>query len=202
MKRLLLIALLCCSGAAFAEENQSRQEMLKQLIPTDDYFKKSVEINKLRQTRQVSTSELLGMLDDKNTVILDVRGDEDFRQMHIRGSKHLSLSDMTAATLAKAVPSKTTRIVLYCDTALIPYPTRRVAVSAQAYPLIYQHGYEILFEVGQLWKSDWFSLPNKDEAGMRRQYGDYLKIPFEGDLKTIEFNRDYVQKALERGAAK
>lgn len=203
-KALFLVALLCCAGGAWAQNAPSRDEMLRELqpIPPDEYYKKAVEINKLRQTRQVSPGELLPMLEDKNTVILDVRGDDAYKQMHVKGVVHLSLSDMTPATLAKAIPSKTTRVVLYCDSALLTYPTRKIALSTQAYAHVYQHGYENLYEVGQLWKSEWFSMPNKDEANMRRQYTDFLKVPLEGDQKFIDDNRENAEKALKNDAAK
>src|SRR5262249_18021212 len=98
----------------------------------------------------------------------------------------------------KAIPTKETRVVLYCDAALIPYPTRKLAASTQAYPLVYQHGYTNLYEVGELWRSDWLSSPPKDAEGMRREYTNYLKVPFEGDAMVIEHNRTYVEQALAK----
>jgi hypothetical protein len=194
MKTILpLLVMLCYAGSVFAQEKPVSPEDIRKLDPiaADAYFKQSLEINKVRRTRLIDIDTLLAMLADKNTVLLDVRGDDAYAQQHIRGAVHLSLSDMTPATLAKAIASKDARVILYCDAALTPYPTRRIALSTEAYPLVYQHGYTHLYEVKELWDSK--------ASSLRREYEDYLKLPLEGDAKAVAYGRKYAQDCLASG---
>ena len=198
-KFLLMCAAVLCALPAGAEDADLKKQSRIQVNPisSDEYYKKAVKINEIRKKHILGADTLLNLMKDKNTVLLDVRGDDSFRQKHIRGAVHLSLADMTPQTLAKAIPSKGSRVILYCDAALIPYPTRMIGASTQAYPLVFQHGYGNLYEVGELWRPDWFSVPRKDAAGMRREYTNYLKIPFEGDTKVIERGKKSVEQALQ-----
>lgn len=182
MHKRLLFTMVLCAAPAFA------QQAPMQPIPADDYFKKSLAINAVRKVSNVTLSDLPELMKDKNTVIIDVRGDADYKAMHISGAKHLSLSDMKPDTLAKVIPSTSTRVILYCDAALTPFPTRRVALSTEAYPLVYMHGYTNLHEVSSLWGSD--------EDYLHKQYEAYLALPFDGDAAVIAADKELVKKCL------
>ena len=197
-KILLLYTAVLCAQSAIAEEANRKKPIRTPVNPisSDEYFKKAVQINEIRKKHILDTDALLDLMKDKNTVLLDVRGDHSFRLKHIRGATHLSLADMTPQTLAKAIPSKGSRVILYCDAAQDLHLSRILSASSQAYPLVYQHGYTNLYEVGELWRSDWLSVPRKDVAGMRRKLTNYLKIPFEGDSQVIEADKKSVEKEL------
>jgi hypothetical protein len=100
------------------------------------------------------------------------------------------MADITPQSLRKIVDGDDRAIVLYCDSALELMPTRMIALSTQAYPLVYMHGYKNLYEVKSLWLMD----KAHDKASLKA----YLEIPFEGDEKAIEADRKAVQEALSK----
>ena len=55
------------------------------------------------------------MAQDPATIVFDARSDAKFQLLHVKGAKHLSLPDITADELAKLIPSKQTRILIYCN---------------------------------------------------------------------------------------
>jgi Rhodanese-like domain len=84
-------------------------------ISYDAFTKSVVEVGKLRQTRRISEAEFMAMAADKNTVILDARSAAMYARRHVRGAVNLSLPDFSEAALKAVIPSKTTRVVIYCN---------------------------------------------------------------------------------------
>lgn len=62
----------------------------------------------------------------------DARSDSPFALLHVKGARHLSLSDVTAAELAKIIPDKSSRILIYCNNNFQNEP-RALAASLTLY---------------------------------------------------------------------
>ena len=58
----------------------------------------------------------------RSTVILDARSTEKFDLLHVKGATHLSFPDFTAEELARIIPSKDTRILIYCNNNFLNEP--------------------------------------------------------------------------------
>jgi hypothetical protein len=75
---------------------------------------------------------------------------------HIKGAKHLSLPDVTAEGLAKVIPAKTTRILIYCNNNFVNEPTalpaKAITASLNLYTFntLYSYGYTNVYELGPL----------------------------------------------------
>ena len=78
--------------------------------------------------------------------------------MHIAGSKNLPYTDFSVESLAKVIPSKQTRILIYCNNNIIPDSpeTRRayfgkiasVSLNTSTFPALLGYGYENVYELG------------------------------------------------------
>jgi hypothetical protein len=93
--------------------------------PLIDYgaFKSGVEqVGLIREKFRVSESEFIRMSGDPDTVILDARSAEKFALLHVKSAKNLSLPDITKEELAKVIPSKTTRVLIYCNNNFLNEP--------------------------------------------------------------------------------
>jgi phage shock protein E len=148
--RAVILCLLLSSVAACAAEIPNR------LI---DYpaFERNVEkVGRLRAQRRVTEDEFIRMAADPATVILDARSAERFRLLHVRGAKNLSLPDITAEELARVIPSKSTRVLIYCNNNFLNEPkafaTKIPSASLNIHTIIvlYSYGYTNVYELGSL----------------------------------------------------
>ena len=88
-----------------------------------DAFKANVEaVGELRQLQRVTEDDFIRMASDPATVILDARSARMFARLHVKGARNLSLPDMTEKELARVIPSKSTRILIYCNNNFLNEP--------------------------------------------------------------------------------
>jgi phage shock protein E len=148
--RAVVLCLLLSSVAACAAEIPNR------LI---DYpaFERNVEkVGKLRAKQRVSEEDFILMAADPKTVILDARSAEMFRLLHVAGATNLSLPDITAQELAKVIPSKSTRVLIYCNNNFLNAPkafatkTPSASLNIHTFNVLYSYGYTNVYELGSL----------------------------------------------------
>jgi rhodanese-related sulfurtransferase len=73
------------------------------------------EVETLRESRRVGEDAFLELAAQPDTVILDARSRQKYDRLHVRGARHLSFPDITADELAKVIPTKDTRVLIYCN---------------------------------------------------------------------------------------
>lgn len=109
-----------------------------------------------RESRLVSLADFNAMKADPNTIILDTRSREAFDMGHIDGAVHLNFSDFTDEKLAKVIPSRGTRILIYCNNNFAdnvdPIPLKRapLALNIPTFINLVGYGYENVYELGEL----------------------------------------------------
>lgn len=140
--------------------------------PTIDYskFRNLVaDLDSVRAARRVSEEDFLKMAAEPGTVILDARSTDKFERMHVKGARHLALTEFTDEALQKVIPDKKTRILIYCnnnfDGQSYGFVSKRaaVAINIQAFVNLHAYGYTNVYELG----------PRLDVKT--------TKIPFEGN---------------------
>jgi phage shock protein E len=152
-----LVALLLFSLAGFAAADA------KPLPPIDnpliDYgaFQSGVErVGQVRENLRLTEREFLRMARDPSTVILDARSAEKFALLHVRGAKNLSLPDITEEELAKIIPARSTRILIYCNNNFLneprAFPSKNLSASLNVYTMnvLFAYGYTNVYELGPL----------------------------------------------------
>lgn len=131
--------------------------------PLIDYagFEKQVTlVGALREMHRVSESEFIQMARDPDTVVLDARSAAKFALLHVKGAKNLSLPDVTEEELAKVIPSKTTRVLIYCNNNFEneprAFPTKDIRASLNLYTfnVLAVYGYTNVYELGPLLNID------------------------------------------------
>jgi phage shock protein E len=113
------------------------------------------EAAKLREKRRLTEEEFLRMSREPGTVVLDARSTEMYGLLHVKGAVHLSYPDFTAAALAWRIPSKDTRILIYCNNNFLnstAFMTKVAPASLNlvTYPTLYMYGYKNVYELGPL----------------------------------------------------
>lgn len=132
------------------------QEIPNQLIDYVTFQENVASVGGLRESRRVSEKQFMRMAADPSTVILDARSAEKFALLHVKGAKNLSLPDITEDELAKIIPSKSTRILVYCNNnflnepAAFPSKVLSAALNIHTFNVLYAYGYTNVFELGPL----------------------------------------------------
>lgn len=156
MKIKAMLLAVCLLGLVAAPLQANEQPIPNPQINYDQFLRDAQAVAKLRNERRVTEAEFLRMAQDPNTVILDARSSEKYRKLHIKGAKHLSLPDITAAELAKLIPDRNTRILIYCnnnfENEVQAFPTKAPSTSLNIYTFntLYGYGYKNVYELGPL----------------------------------------------------
>jgi len=127
--------------------------------PLIDYgaFQSGVErVGAVREQHRVTEPGFVLMASDTDTVVLDARSAEKFALLHVKGAINPSLPDMTEEELAKVIPSKSTRILIYCNNNFLneprAFPSKNLSASLNVYTMnvLFAYGYTNVYELGPL----------------------------------------------------
>lgn len=169
MRKIFFSVVLVCLAASTL--NAAEKTIPNRLINYDQFLRDARVVAELRNQRRVTEEEFLKMAQDPATVIFDARSSEKYRKLHIKGAKHLSLPDITAEELAKLIPNKNTRILIYCnnnfENEVRAFPAKVASTSLNIYTFntLYGYGYKNVYELGPL-------------IDITKS-----KLPFEGEIK-------------------
>lgn len=96
------------------------------------------------------------MMQEKNVVLLDARSEARYALRRIKGAINLPFTEFTEQSLASVIPSKETRILIYCNNNFVGSPTAFAAKAPAAslnlstYTSLKAYGYKNVFELGPL----------------------------------------------------
>ena len=94
----------------------------------EGYLAVSMAAAKHRQTRRLSEAEFIRMSREPGTIVLDARSRQKFDELHIKGALNLSFPDIAVASLERAIPDRSTRVLIYCNNnfrdAEGPFPSK------------------------------------------------------------------------------
>jgi rhodanese-related sulfurtransferase len=163
MTRVLVISLAFFAAAfgAFAAAEPkgaptSQRESTEAQIDFSGFQSLAQEVSSYRAGRLVSLAQFQAMAREPNTIILDARSADAYRQGHIEGALNLSLTDFTAPALAAAIRDPNTRILIYCNNNFEnnaqPVVLKRVelALNIQTFINLYGYGYRNVYELGEV----------------------------------------------------
>ena len=150
MKTSLLI-LLAGIGSIFAAET-----IPNRLIDYREFQKIVAESASERESHRLTEPQFIAAMADKSAVLLDARTASKFDLRHIRGAVSLPFTDFTAETLAKIIPAKDTKILIYCNNNFVGSPISLASKAPSAslnistYTSLRAYGYTNIFELGPL----------------------------------------------------
>jgi hypothetical protein len=150
MKRLLYVVLLLCIAPL------ANAQQFNPAIDMDGYLRVAGEAARHREARRVSERDFIEMSREPGTLVLDARSREKFEELHVKGALNLSFPDIALDSLARAIPDKGTRILIYCNNnfanALGPFPTKlpSASLNLSTYIALYNYGYRNVYELAPL----------------------------------------------------
>jgi len=109
-----------------------------------------------RESRRLTEEQFLKMASDPDAVVLDARSAAMYRLRHIKGATNLPFTDFSAASLAGVVPSKETKILIYCNNNFLNDPVAMFSKVATAslnlstYTSLKSYGFDNIYELGPL----------------------------------------------------
>jgi hypothetical protein len=151
MQKVFAGSLLCLFAAG-----ASAQEIPNPAIDYQAFQDQVSVVGKLRQQRRITEGEFIRMAAEPGTIVLDARSTEMFKLLHVQGARNLSLPDFTEQDLARVIPSKATRVLIYCNNNFEneSVAMRRKVVSASlniyTFNVLHSYGYTNVYELGPL----------------------------------------------------
>jgi hypothetical protein len=150
MKRLSLALVLA------AVTSVTGAQTFNPAIDMPGYLRVAGEAAEHRESRRVSEEEFTRMSREPGTIVLDARSKERFDELHVKGAINLSFPDIAVESLAKTIPDKATRILIYCNNNFAnapgPFPEKKIsaALNISTYIALYNYGYRNVYELGPL----------------------------------------------------
>ena len=145
---LTIAAFIGCGLMANAQELDKES-----FIDYDGFLGLTDEVAAYRQQHLVPLVEFNEMKEAPGTIILDTRSPDAFAMGHIEGAINVNFSDFTEEKLAAAIPSKDTRILIYCNNnfedniAPVLLKSAPLALNVPTFINLYGYGYKNVFEL-------------------------------------------------------
>ena len=124
------------------------------LIDYDGFARNVSEVRALREARRISEADFIRMASEAGTVVLDARSERLFKRRHVKGAVNLSFPEFTEETLARAIPTKATRILIYCNNNFygapdsMPVKAIASALNVSTFVSLHTYGYRNVYELG------------------------------------------------------
>src|SRR5438445_5828246 len=125
-------------------------------IDMPGYLAVAKEAAVYRESRRVSEEEFIRMSGQPDTIVLDARSRTKFDELHIRGAINLSFPDITVDSLPQTIPSRNTRVLIYCNNnftggrSAFPSKIARASLNLSTFIALYSYGYRNIYELGPL----------------------------------------------------
>ena len=148
----MLLAILGAGGGSASADSSIPNPR----IDMPAYLKVAQEAAAHRETHRVTEAEFLRMSREPGTIILDARSREKYDLLHIRGAINLSFPDIAIDSLARVLPDKSARILIYCNNnftnepAAFPSKMPSASLNVSTYISLYTYGYRNVYELGPL----------------------------------------------------
>lgn len=112
------------------------------------------ETEAVRAARRLSEAEFAAAIGAPGTVLLDARSADKYRERHVTGAVSLPFTDFAAGALANVIPTKHTRVLIYCnnnfagDERTLPTKGAAASLNISTYVALRTYGYENVWELG------------------------------------------------------
>jgi rhodanese-related sulfurtransferase len=118
-----------------------------------------------RESHRLTEPQFIAAMAGNEAVLLDARTASKYELRHIRGAISLPFTDFTAETLAKVIPAKDTKILIYCNNNFEGSPVAfalkapSASLNISTYTALRSYGYTNIFELGPLLNVHTTSIP-------------------------------------------
>ena len=146
---LVFLAAALAIATARADEGNPR-------IDYRGFVKGVADVEALRDGRRIDEDEFIALAAQPETIVLDARSREKFNLLHVRGARHLSFPDITADELSKVIPTKDTRVLIYCNNNFVneerafASKAAPAALNVHTFNVLHAYGYTNIYELKPL----------------------------------------------------
>lgn len=154
-RALALAILAACLGAAFTAAAQVRAPA-NPLIDDAGFMRDVQASQRLRAARRVTEAEFIRMAKEAGTVVLDARSERFYAMRHVAGAVNLSFTEFTQESLARVIPTRDTRVLIYCNNNFIGAPESlatkapAAALNLSTYASLVSYGYRNVYELAPM----------------------------------------------------
>ena len=109
-----------------------------------------------RELHRLTERQFLDTLREDGVVLLDARSASMYRLRHVQGAINLPFTDFTADALARVIPRKDSKVVIYCNNNFsgspVAFASKAPAASLNlaTYTSLVAYGYSDIEELGPL----------------------------------------------------
>ena len=106
-----------------------------------------------RESHRLSVEDFLRLARTPGSIVLDARSREKYDELHLAGAINLSFPDIAIETLRRAIPERSTRILIYCNNNIVnatgPFPRKLpiASLNLSTYIALYSYGYRNVWEL-------------------------------------------------------
>jgi phage shock protein E len=124
--------------------------------PNIDYktfLKDAQRIEQVRASRRLSEADFLKTMNQPGVIVLDARNPNRYAQRHIKGAINLDFTEFTAENLSQIIPTKDTKILIYCNNNFTGSPAAfamkapPTSLNISTYVSLTSYGYRNIYEL-------------------------------------------------------
>lgn len=126
------------------------------LIDFPKFLKNAAQTEVIRKEHRLTEDQFLNAISEPGVVLLDARSESAYNMRHILGAVNLSLPDFTAESLSRIIPTKGTKVLIYCNNNFLGSPAAFASKSPAAslnistFVNLTTYGYTNVYELGPL----------------------------------------------------
>jgi hypothetical protein len=154
--KILGFGVLCFALAVAASANLAQAAPDNPAIDMNGYLRTATQAALHRESRRLSEEDFIRISREPGVVVLDARSRDKYDELHVKGAINLPFPDITVESLARTLPDKDARILIYCNNNFAnapgPFPEKRAsaALNISTYIALYNYGYRNVYELGPL----------------------------------------------------
>ncbi len=132
------------------------QQITNRLINYRAFLENARQANAVRESRRLTEEQFLQAMAEPGVVLLDARSASKFELRHLKGAVNLSLPDFTDDELAKIIPTKNTKVLIYCNNNFlgspVSFPSKApgASLNISTFVNLTTYGYTNVYELGPL----------------------------------------------------
>jgi len=142
--------------AAVVPAQRNNTYITNPAIDMKGFLETAAEAARHREGRRLTEEQFLNMSKEPGVVILDARSRDRYDELHINGAINLSFPDITVESLARVLPDKNVKILIYCNNnfrnnkSAFPRKIAEASLNLSTYISLYSYGYRNVYELGPL----------------------------------------------------
>ncbi|WP_309386876.1 rhodanese-like domain-containing protein [Cerasicoccus frondis] len=127
-----------------------------QFIDSPGFVQLVNESQEDREGKRLTEAQFLTAMQSGEYVLLDARSAAMYQLRHVQGAVNLPLTEFTADTLQTVLPSKDTKILIYCNNNFLNSPSSlptksvRASLNLHTQASLRAYGYANIYELGPL----------------------------------------------------